>query len=102
MRNDGAGRRCRHAGRYRTRKTVSELQKLLSDGDASVGFELSSVKMRVTVGPIVLTSKLIDGTFPDYARVIPQRNDKFLTVERMNSHARWIACPPFRPNAVVR
>lgn len=64
------------------RKTVSELQKLLSDGDASVGFELSSVKMRVTVGPIVLTSKLIDGTFPDYARVIPQRNDKFLTVER--------------------
>jgi DNA polymerase-3 subunit beta len=64
------------------RKTVSELQKLLSDDEASVGFELSSVKMRVTVGPIVLTSKLIDGTFPDYARVIPQRNDKFLTVER--------------------
>ncbi|MCZ8182730.1 MAG: DNA polymerase III subunit beta [Beijerinckiaceae bacterium] len=64
------------------RKTVNELQKLLSDGEAQIGFELSSVKMRVTVGPIVLTSKLIDGTFPDYARVIPQRNDKFLTVER--------------------
>jgi DNA polymerase-3 subunit beta len=64
------------------RKTVSELQKLLTEADQSVGIELSSVKIRATVGPIVLTSKLIDGTFPDYARVIPQRNDKFLTVER--------------------
>jgi DNA polymerase III subunit beta len=64
------------------RKTVSELQKLLSDGESQVGIELSSVKIRVTVGSIVLTSKLIDGTFPDYGRVIPQRNDKFLTVER--------------------
>ena len=64
------------------RKTVAELQKLLSDGEAKVGVELSSVKIRITAGPIVLTSKLIDGTFPDYGRVIPQRNDKFLTVER--------------------
>jgi DNA polymerase III subunit beta len=64
------------------RKTVAELQKLLSDGESQVAIELSSVKVRVTVGSIVLTSKLIDGTFPDYGRVIPQRNDKFLTVER--------------------
>ena len=64
------------------RKTVAELQKLLSDGEAKVGVELSSVKIRITAGSIVLTSKLIDGTFPDYGRVIPQRNDKFLTVDR--------------------
>ncbi len=64
------------------RKTVAELQKLLSDNDAVVSIELSSVKVRVSVGSIVLTSKLIDGTFPDYSRVIPQRNDKFLTVDR--------------------
>ncbi len=64
------------------RKTVTELQKLLSESDSQVEIELSTVKIRATVGPIVLTSKLIDGTFPDYARVIPQRNDKFLTVDR--------------------
>lgn len=64
------------------RKTVAELQKLLSDSESQVEIELSTVKVRVTVGSIVLTSKLIDGTFPDYARVIPQRNDKYLTVER--------------------
>lgn len=64
------------------RKTVSELQKLLTEGDAPVSISLSSVKIRIKVGDIVLTSKLIDGTFPDYGRVIPQRNDKFLTVER--------------------
>ena len=64
------------------RKTVAELQKLLGDNDARVGVELSSVKIRINVGSIVLTSKLIDGTFPDYGRVIPQRNDKFLTVDR--------------------
>ncbi len=64
------------------RKTVSELQKVLTEGDATVSIALSSVKIRVQLGDIVLTSKLIDGTFPDYGRVIPQRNDKFLTVER--------------------
>jgi len=64
------------------RKTVAELQKLLSEADARVGIEISSVKMRVSVGSVVLTSKLIDGTFPDYTRVIPQRNDKMLVVER--------------------
>jgi DNA polymerase-3 subunit beta len=64
------------------RKTVAELLKLVTEADGTIGIELSSVKIRAHVGPIVLTSKLIDGTFPDYARVIPQRNDKFLTVER--------------------
>lgn len=64
------------------RKTVTELQKLVSEAEQAVGIELSGVKMRMSVGAVVLTSKLIDGTFPDYQRVIPQRNDKLMTVER--------------------
>ena len=44
--------------------------------------DLSASKIRFTVGNIVLTSKLIDGTFPDYSRVIPQGNDKELRVDR--------------------
>jgi DNA polymerase-3 subunit beta len=64
------------------RKTVGEIQKLLEDGDAAIIVELSPAKVRLTVGPVVLTSKLIDGTFPDYARVIPSGNDKRLVVER--------------------
>lgn len=64
------------------RKTVSELQKLLTEGEQQVDVSLSGVKMRISAGAVVLTSKLIDGTFPDYLRVIPTRNDKSLTVER--------------------
>ncbi|MCU0820671.1 MAG: DNA polymerase III subunit beta [Beijerinckiaceae bacterium] len=64
------------------RKTVSELLKLVSEANDTVMVELSSVKIRISTGAIVLTSKLIDGTFPDYQRVIPQRNDKLMIVER--------------------
>lgn len=71
------------------RKTVGELQKLLGDGedDAAIEVELSDAKIRVTIGPVVLTSKLIDGTFPDYQRVIPQNNDKALTIDRQSFSA---------------
>ncbi|MCW5696062.1 MAG: DNA polymerase III subunit beta [Bauldia sp.] len=64
------------------RKTVGELQKLLESPDAEVTVEVSDTKIRVTEGDIVLTSKLIDGTFPDYVRVIPRGNDKVLKVDR--------------------
>ncbi len=64
------------------RKAVAEIQKLVEDGGESVGIELSPAKIRLTVGGVVLTSKLIDGTFPDYQRVIPTGNDKQLVVER--------------------
>jgi DNA polymerase III subunit beta len=64
------------------RKAVSEIQKLLEDGESEVAVELSATKIRVAVGATVLTSKLIDGTFPDYQRVIPSGNDKRLTVDR--------------------
>lgn len=64
------------------RKTVGELLKLLEGHDGEASVELSDAKIRVTIDDIVLTSKLIDGTFPDYARVIPQANDKVLDVDR--------------------
>lgn len=64
------------------RKTVSELQKLVDDPDVAVTVELSDTKIRFTIGSVVLTSKLIDGTFPDYQRVIPTGNDKKLTLDR--------------------
>ena len=71
------------------RKTVGELQKLLGDidNDAEITVELSDAKIRFTIGPVVMTSKLIDGTFPDYQRVIPQNNDKALTLDRQTFSA---------------
>ncbi|MCH8240065.1 MAG: DNA polymerase III subunit beta [Proteobacteria bacterium] len=62
------------------RKTVSELHKLLEDSDAKLKVELSTSKIRFSLGDVVLTSQLIDGTFPDYGRVIPEGNDKALNV----------------------
>jgi DNA polymerase-3 subunit beta len=64
------------------RKAVGEVQKLVEDPEANVRIELSETKIRASVGQLVLTSKLIDGTFPDYNRVIPATNDKELTVDR--------------------
>jgi DNA polymerase-3 subunit beta len=62
------------------RKTVLELRKLVEDSEDEVQIALSQTKIRVTVGEAALTSKLIDGTFPDYDRVIPSGNDKVLEV----------------------
>jgi DNA polymerase-3 subunit beta len=64
------------------RKTVGEVQRLIEDLDAEVEIELSQTKIRFTIGDVVLTSKLIDGTFPDYGRVIPAGNDKTLIVDK--------------------
>jgi DNA polymerase-3 subunit beta len=64
------------------RKTVGEILRLLEDPDAEVVVEISDTKIRVSTGAVVLTSKLIDGTFPDYERVIPTANDKHLRVEK--------------------
>jgi DNA polymerase III subunit beta len=69
------------------RKTVSEVQRLMEDNEAEVAIELSSGKIRFTIGDAVLTSKLIDGTFPDYARVIPAGNDKELVVDKKEFEA---------------
>ncbi|MFA7585261.1 MAG: DNA polymerase III subunit beta [Novosphingobium sp.] len=67
------------------RKCVAELRKLLEEAlDTNVLVDLSASKIRFTLGGengVVLTSKLIDGTFPDYSRVIPTGNDKLLRLD---------------------
>ncbi len=63
------------------RKCVAELRKLLDEVDGSVGVSLSGTKIRFDLGRAILTSKLIDGTFPDYSRVIPTGNDKILKLD---------------------
>ena len=67
------------------RKCVGELRKLLEEAlDTNVLVDLSASKVRFTLGGehgVVLTSKLIDGTFPDYTRVIPTGNDKLLRID---------------------
>lgn len=64
------------------RKTVLELARLLGDTDAEVRVELSGTQAMFAFGAIELVSKLIDGKFPDYARVIPTANRNRLTVAR--------------------
>jgi DNA polymerase-3 subunit beta len=62
------------------RKTVHELHRLIEDRTGGVKVSVSPAKVRFEIGSVTLTSKLIDGTFPDYGRVIPQSNDKELKV----------------------
>jgi DNA polymerase-3 subunit beta len=63
------------------RKCVAELRKLLDLLDGSAEVSLSPTKIRFGLGQAVLTSKLIDGTFPDYSRVIPTGNDRLLRID---------------------
>ncbi len=62
------------------RKTVTELRKLLDEMSGEVEIALSDTRIQFRVGAVTLTSKLIDGTFPEYERVIPRDNDKVLRV----------------------
>lgn len=62
------------------RKAVQELRKLLDDAAGLIEIAVSDTKIRFAFGSVVLTSKLIDGSFPDYQRVIPTGNDKILDV----------------------
>ena len=63
------------------RKAVSELRKLLDDFDGDVLIGLSETRAEFRFGVVRLTSKLIDGTFPDYTRVIPVGNDRIMQVD---------------------
>ena len=63
------------------RKAVSELRKLLDDFDGDVLVALSETRAEFRFGAVCLTSKLIDGTFPDYTRVIPVGNDRIMQVD---------------------
>jgi DNA polymerase-3 subunit beta len=64
------------------RKAVLELSRLLDSSDAMVNCELSQNHLRVETGSLVFTTKLIDGKFPDYQRVIPVDGNKTLQVDR--------------------
>lgn len=63
------------------RKTVGELRKLLEDDEMKIAVSVSETKIRFATPEIVLTSKVIDGSFPDYTRVIPQGNTRRLEVD---------------------
>jgi DNA polymerase-3 subunit beta len=63
------------------RKAVQELFRLLEELEGTVEISLSPTKIRFGLGSAILTSKLIDGTFPDYNRVIPTANDKLLKLD---------------------
>jgi DNA polymerase III subunit beta len=60
------------------RKTVAELRKVITAGDIKVS--LNDHKIRFDMGDTVITSKVIDGTFPDYRRIIPERHPNRVTV----------------------
>ena len=69
------------------KKCVLELRKLLDEVDGTVEVSLSPTKIRFVLGHAVLTSKLIDGSFPDYNRVIPTANDKLLKLDPVSFKA---------------
>ena len=64
------------------RKTVLELAKLLSDSEAEVRIELSATQASFAFGSVDLVSKLVDGKFPDYTRVIPVGHKNSLSIGR--------------------
>lgn len=63
------------------RKTIAEIRRLIDGMDGDVAISVSDAKIRFSLGSAVLTSKLIDGTFPDYERVIPRNNDRELVLD---------------------
>ncbi|MUG04685.1 DNA polymerase III subunit beta [Bombella sp. ESL0378] len=66
------------------RKTVTEVRKLLDNDGADVEVALSETRIQFRIGSILLTSKLVDGTFPEYSRVIPQDNSRILRVSKQD------------------
>ena len=58
------------------KKTVFELRKVLDDADGDVSVSLNENKIKFSFNNLKIISKVIDGTFPDYTKVIPQKNDK--------------------------
>ena len=63
------------------RKTVGELRKLLDEDEIKIAVSVSETKIRFATPEMILTSKVIDGSFPDYTRVIPQGNTRRLEVD---------------------
>jgi len=63
------------------RKTVQEARRLLEDATEAVDLQVSPAKIRFEFGRASLTSKVIDGSFPDYGRVIPRDNQKVVSID---------------------
>lgn len=63
------------------RKTIAEISKLIAEADAAVAVSLSANQIRFQAGDVVLSSRLIDGTYPEYEKVIPVGNDKVLEAD---------------------
>ena len=63
------------------RKTIQEARRLMEDAGENVDVQLSAQKVRFDFGRAALTSKVIDGSFPDYTRVIPKENHRVMTVD---------------------
>ena len=63
------------------RKTIQEARRLMEDAGETVEVQLSAQKVRFDFGKAALTSKVIDGSFPDYTRVIPRENNRVMTVD---------------------
>lgn len=66
------------------RKGVLELSKLLTDSEESVTLHLSPNHIRAETGDFTFTSKLVDGKFPDYSRVIPKNGNKLVLADRQD------------------
>ncbi len=64
------------------RKGVLEVGRLLDDGEAAVSMHIGANHLRVTLGPYTLTTKLVDGKFPDYEKVVPRRAEQWMTADR--------------------
>ena len=62
------------------RKTVIELKKILENRDTQVRVQIAKNKIKFVVDNVIITSKLLDGAFPDYERVIPNNNNKELVI----------------------
>lgn len=74
-----------------SRKTVSELLKLIVDSTDDVDISLSETQVSFKLGSALLTSRLIDGVFPDYEQVIPKENDKVFKIN-IKSFAKVLDC----------
>lgn len=65
------------------KKALDCLRKLIDSGDQDIAIELSETTIRFRIGDVLLSSKLIDGTYPDYAHVIPKNNPRTMEVNRL-------------------
>jgi DNA polymerase-3 subunit beta len=63
------------------RKTIGEIRKLIEEVEGEISISVSETKIKFSFDGVILTSKLIDGTYPDYERVVPSDNDKLLEID---------------------